>query len=309
MDLLPNNNREGFSPFGIFLLLLILLFLGSAIGSGLGFLLGMYMDYDLTESIASFNENSPARERNFIRVVNLFNQLFTFTVPALILGYIVRRSEWPRFFLLHRSPGPAVYGAGVFFIFGVFLLSLTGYWLNQQLPLPDWAGSMEEGAARLTRGLLVMDSAGEFLLTLLVVAVLPAIGEELVFRGALQRQFRLSTGNPLLAIWLSALIFSAFHLQFAGVLPRMLLGAGLGYLYYWTRSLWVPIVAHFLVNGMQIIVTFVQREEMAQPEELSFSPGATALGAGLVAVFSHYLYQHFQKNIKAAEKGASPEAS
>jgi len=306
MDILPTNDREGFSPFGSLLLLLLLLLLGSAIGNGLGALVGMFMDLAPLQVMESFDQHSPLRERQFVRWMVFFNQLFTFTVPALVLGIILQKRGWPRFFQLHTAPRAGIFLAGVLFLFGLFVLSLAAYWLNQQLPLPDWAGGMEQDAARLTQGLLVMNGFGEFLLTLLTVAILPAVGEELVFRGVLQRQIQLSTGSPLLAIWLAALLFSLVHFQFAGFLPRLLLGAGLGYLFYWTNSLWVPIVAHFFNNGFQIVGQYIRRSAMSESSGMEVNWGATAVAALLVAGLSYYLYRYFKHYVKPREE---PDAS
>ena len=299
MSLLPLQDSERFSPFGLLLLLLLFMLLGSVMASGLAYLLGMYMDLELMVVLKDFSMDSPARERTFIRLVNLFNQLLTFTVPALILGWLVSKRELLAFFQLQQAPKASIFGIGTLFIFGVFILSLATYWLNQQLPLPEWAGNMEEKAAEMTKGLLVMDHIGELLLTLLVVAVLPAVGEELVFRGILQRQFQLSTGKPILAIWLSALIFSLFHLQFAGFLPRLVLGAGLGYLFLWSNSLWVPIVAHFVINGMQIAGQYIWKSALAESSAPEINWGATAVAAVIVAGLAHYLRIYYQSHVKS----------
>jgi uncharacterized protein len=91
---------------------------------------------------------------------------------------------------------------------------------------------------------------------LIIIAVLPGIGEELIFRGILQKQVGLMLKNPIAAIWIAGFIFSAIHLQFEGFLPRMALGVVLGYLYHWTQNLWVPIIAHAFNNGIQVIVIY-----------------------------------------------------
>jgi membrane protease YdiL (CAAX protease family) len=163
---------------------------------------------------------------------------------------------------------------------------------------------MEGEAAEMIKGILVMNSMGEFLLTLFVVAVLPAVGEELVFRGVVQQQLERVTQNPVLAIWMAAFIFSAFHLQFAGFLPRMLLGAGLGYLFLWTRSLWVPIAAHFFINGMQIAGQYIQKNALAESTVEEVNWWATALSVLLIAGLSYYLYQHYLTKVKPTEAEA-----
>lgn len=139
---------------------------------------------------------------------------------------------------------------------------------NSKMELPDsmsgieeWMRQTEKQAARLTDYMTFFDSQGQFLVAILVIAILPAIGEEFVFRGFIQTELTAGTGNPHVAIWLSAAIFSAIHLQFFGFIPRMLLGALFGYLYYWSGNLTYPIIAHFMNNASQLfLIYFVQHE-------------------------------------------------
>ena len=107
-----------------------------------------------------------------------------------------------------------------------------------------------------------MEGIKEFLVALTVAAIAPAVGEELLFRGLLQPQLQKLTNNPHWGIWLCAILFSAIHLQFVGFLPRMLLGALLGYLLWWSGSLWLPILIHFLFNGIQILGAYLYPEAM-----------------------------------------------
>jgi hypothetical protein len=98
---------------------------------------------------------------------------------------------------------------------------------------------------------------GSFLFNMVMIAILPAIGEEIMFRGLIQRLLKEWLGNIHIAIFISALLFSAMHMQFYGFLPRMVLGMVFGYLFLWTGSLWIPIFAHFIQNGMVVVVTYL----------------------------------------------------
>lgn len=135
---------------------------------------------------------------------------------------------------------------------------------NSTLSMPEflkgfesWAREKEDMAAELTSLLTTFDSFGQFALAFVVIAVLPGIGEELVFRGMLQPQLQRATGNIHAAIWISAIVFSAFHLQFFGFVPRVLLGVLFGYLYYWSGNIVVPMVAHFINNGFSVIMIYL----------------------------------------------------
>jgi membrane protease YdiL (CAAX protease family) len=115
----------------------------------------------------------------------------------------------------------------------------------------------EEEAAKLTETFLKMPTIGSFLFNIFMIALLPAIGEEFMFRGLLQRLLKEWLGNIHLAIFISAFLFSALHMQFYGFFPRMLLGIMFGYLFYWSGSLWVPICAHFINNGSAVIFSYL----------------------------------------------------
>jgi membrane protease YdiL (CAAX protease family) len=131
--------------------------------------------------------------------------------------------------------------------------------VNQQMKLPnflkgleEWMRRSEDSLMETTMLLLKMNSIWELLLNIFLVAFVAAVSEELMFRGALQRIFSRIFNNPHIAIWFSAFVFSAIHMQFYGFLPRFLLGAGFGYLCLWSGSLWYSILAHFLNNAFAV---------------------------------------------------------
>ncbi|MFZ5973425.1 MAG: CPBP family intramembrane glutamic endopeptidase [Bacteroidota bacterium] len=141
---------------------------------------------------------------------------------------------------------------------------------NAKLNLPDfmagfesWAREKEDIAMALTQYLTQFDSFGQFVLGFVVIAILPAIGEELVFRGMLQPELHRATGSIHAAIWISAALFSALHMQFFGFVPRMLLGALFGYLYYWSGNLLIPVVAHFVNNGFSVLMIYLNKTDIA----------------------------------------------
>lgn len=114
----------------------------------------------------------------------------------------------------------------------------------------------EEAAAQLTGAFLQADSLSVLVINLIIVALLPAIGEELFFRGALQNFVRLTFKNKHIAVWLVAMLFSAAHGQFYGFIPRLLLGAVLGYAYLYTGNLWLTVIMHFVNNAFAVICAY-----------------------------------------------------
>lgn len=126
--------------------------------------------------------------------------------------------------------------------------------------------SQEEAAAALTERFLQADNIGGLLLNIGLMALLPALSEELSFRGTLQQIIskdqngKEQSTKVHLAIWITAFIFSAIHMQFYGFVPRMLLGAMFGYVFVWSGSLWVPITMHFVNNGLAVLVYYLMGE-------------------------------------------------
>jgi uncharacterized protein len=157
-----------------------------------------------------------------------------------------------------------------------------------------WARERETLAEELTRFFTAFDSFGDFLLGVVVIALLPAIGEELVFRGMLQPELFRATGNYHTAIWISAIIFSAFHMQFFGFVPRMLLGALFGYLYMWSGNLLIPMIAHFVNNGFSLLMMYLYQKGTI-PIDLDAPEAAPwPMVVGFTAVFIALMY-YFKK--------------
>lgn len=175
----------------------------------------------------------------------------------------------------------------------MFVMSPIIEW-NIGLDLPDgafedWAQSKEEGLKVLTEYLVAFDGFYEFSLALIVMAVLPALGEEVLFRGLLQNFIRKTTSNAHLGIWISATLFSAIHLQFYGFFPRMILGALFGYLYVWSGRLSTAIWAHFFHNGLALTFAYLAGMSASDLEDMERSAPIYLiigfLGIGVWAAF------------------------
>ena len=163
------------------------------------------------------------------------------------------------------NKGLSVQQSLIAFLFAVAalpMISMLADW-NNGIELPSFLVSveemmrqMEEQAKVLTERFLQTSSVGMMVANLFVMALLPAVCEEMMFRGWLQRVLGKSV-NYHTAIWVSAFVFSAIHFQFYGFIPRMLIGAALGYLYHYTGSLWASILAHFVNNAAAVVIAFL----------------------------------------------------
>jgi len=266
----------------IVIVLLIVLF--SLIGTALNFAYAYVNDVDLTNISAVFTERSEKVGRQFFRITAAIHQIFTFILPCFLFWFIVKRNKVTDYFHIQRSPLlKALIFSLLLLIVSLPLVGLSA-WLNQLLPLPNWATNIEVDAAEMISAVLSVNSPIEWLLNLLVIAAIPAVGEELFFRGIVQTKLIDYFKNPHLAIWLGAFFFSAFHLQFEGLFPRILLGALLGYLYYWSINLWIPIILHFFNNAILVSAPYFGASEAIISPEQSMSTGMIFAAAGALFV-------------------------
>jgi membrane protease YdiL (CAAX protease family) len=122
-----------------------------------------------------------------------------------------------------------------------------------------WARASEDRAAVLTKFLTKFNSPARFWVGVLVIALVPAVSEELVFRGVIQKNL-VRWFSPHVGVWLGAAIFSAIHFQFFGFVPRFVLGLVLGYLYLWSGNILVSMAAHFTQNAFQLIILYLSQQ-------------------------------------------------
>ena len=211
------------------------------------------------------------------KLAQAFSSIITFGLPAFLYARMTFRSQ-P---LEHLGLKPA--GKSIFYILGIavllFAFPLEGWlgMLNKQIPLPEWMIRMEKETDSQIVAFLKVSSPVDVVVNLIIVALLPAIFEELCFRGALQRILINIFKNPWGGIIVTAILFSAFHMEFQGFIPRMVLGILLGAAYWYSGSLWTAILAHFFFNGIQVLVASYN------PKMMTENPSVPAY-AGLISL-------------------------
>ena len=176
---------------------------------------------------------------------------------------------------------------------------------NANLNLPEglsgfenWARSFEDRAQEMTQFLTQFDSTTEFIIGMIVIAILPAIGEEFVFRGLVQTHLHIITKNIHISIWIAAIIFSFFHMQFYGFVPRVLLGGLFGYLYAWSGNLLYPVLAHFVNNGFTLFMMYLYNKgnvdfDIESTESVPIS--TVLISAGITGVLLYIFKTYFRK--------------
>jgi membrane protease YdiL (CAAX protease family) len=182
--------------------------------------------------------------------------------------------------------------------------------LNSYFSLPaglafveDWMKSKEALGTQVTEAFLSTTTTGGLLVNVFMIAILPAIAEEVLFRGVLARLFKDWTKNVHLAVFLSSFIFAAIHLQFYGFLPRFLLGMGLGYLFFWSGSLWLPMAAHFTNNFLSVIIEFLFRKGVihTNAENFGMDNAAWLTVISIIGVTAMLYYIHILTKIRNIE--------
>ena len=215
-----------------------------------------------------------------LKVIQTGSTIGTFIVPAWVLAYLFHGDPKEYLQLRKLAPATSLLWVGLGMLTAVPLINLLGD-LNSKMHLPSflapveqWMRDSEDKAAVLTEAFLDMPDPGALLFNLFMIALLPAIGEEWLFRGVVQRLFSEWSGKKQVGIWAAALLFSAMHLQFYGFVPRLLLGALLGYLLLWSGSIWLPMLAHFLNNAAAVIAAYLYQHQLisANPDTLGLGP-------------------------------------
>jgi len=238
------------------------LFSHSGVGSKIIQLVGISLFLMLFFSLVSiWITNGDLTNIGSLKLAQFLQSLGLFVLPPFILAYLW--SENPLGYLrINRNPSADnIVLAIVIMLSAIPAINLLAE-LNHAIPFPEslsWLEThltdLEKRAEDLTLRMLNVDSLTGLLVNLGLIAVVPAIGEELFFRGIIQRVLQ-DKFKAHAAVWITAIIFSAIHFQFFGFIPRMLMGALLGYLFLWTGNIWVPVAAHFTNNAAAVIYYF-----------------------------------------------------
>ena len=200
-----------------------------------------------------------------LKILTAIQHILLFILPPFVGAYLY--SSNTKSYLFLNKPKTIFIGLTILVIvLALPLINFTGV-LNAKLSLPESLSGlekimkdMEASAKVLTEKILKVNSIGGLFINIIVIALLPAIGEELIFRGILLRLFKEWFNNMHVAIIISAFLFSFIHFQFYGFIPRMLLGIVFGYLLYWSGSILMPMLAHFINNAFAVTAFYFMKD-------------------------------------------------
>lgn len=240
-----------------------------------------------------------------VKVMQLIQSFGLFVIPPFVMASLWSNNAFEFLRLKSTLRWTTVLYVVAFMLVAIPFINMLS-WLNQQIILPEALSEIEKmmqssevQIAEITEKMLNVSTLGALLFNVFLVAVLPALGEELFFRGTIQRLLSDWKG-ALFAIWITAFVFSAIHMQFYGFLPRMLLGAFLGYLLLWSGSLWLPIIAHFVNNSVAVVFYYLKFNGVKVIDVETIGTDDTlwlGIVSGIVCVFLGFL---IRKNTRKA---------
>ncbi len=290
-------------PFTQMMMLVLLIIATAFLTFFVGILLAIpFFGRDIYVLIAHASEMNTAQDLALLKYFQVVSQLGIFIIPAFVFAALMSRRIW-HYLQMNSLPDSRQVVAVLFLVFAI----LPGInWLmeiNAALSLPSWLQGVEswmraseDEAARLTEAFLATTTPGGLVVNLFIVALMAAVGEELLFRGILQKLFTSWFGNVHLGVLVTSILFSMFHLQFFGFLPRLLLGILFGYMLVWSGSLWLPILAHFINNASAVLVYYFYNrgaidtpaEDFGTIQNLPLLMLSLLASAGLMFIIYHY---------------------
>ena len=229
--------------------------------------------------------------------------IIMFMGVSLLISYAVLKFDVKAF--VPKVPWIAIGYTVVITVCFMVVNSAIGEW-NMNLDFGDsdfaqWARKSEDQLKAVTEHLTNFTSTTHFLIAFFVIAVIPAVGEELLFRGLIQNLLARLFVNYHAAIWITGFIFAAIHMQFFGLIPRMLLGVLFGYLYHWTGKLSIAMLAHLVNNGLAIVAFYVVQSTMPDVTSEQMEQSAPWLAVLVFGLGGSYLLVQFYQRFRANE--------
>ena len=285
------------TSYSTLLYLLLVVILGGLISS---FLVGAVI-CQLVYGISFFSSSnqvfdpSNSQMMDAMKTMQLFNAIGTFVVPPLVFLHL-RGQSFSNYLKLEKSLSGII--VAKVFVLAIAMIPLANYLgsINEAIPFPEFLNFLkvaEEQTLLLTQQFLIMDSIWDLGIMILIMGVVAAVGEELLFRGILQNLFQNWSKSKHLAAWLTALLFSVIHMQYHAVLPRFFLGAFIGYVYLYSGNLRSAIYLHFFYNTSLVVLAFLIQHEYVSSSLESFGTASISIAISAVILLFSISYKWF----------------
>ena len=273
----------------VFLILLLFLLLGMLLTGLFTQLLANVFGWSDEVLAGNVTADSPVEDIWKVRFLAGLNQLLVIMMPALLTLFSLRKQIFKSVGMQEAPGWNNVLWACAFMIISTPLVLYIFEW-NKMIPMPDTMKALADQANETIKAIMNMPTANELIVNLLLIAVIPAFGEELLFRGVIQRQL-MRRWSPWLAIVVTGALFSLFHFQMDGFVPRWMLGIVLGWLYWQTGNFWVVVAAHFFNNGIQVVAQYFYAKQLTNidlEQDVHIPFYAALISAALVLLAVRY---------------------
>ena len=303
-DYTPQTTR--LHPTLQFLILVIgtfaLIFIGFAIAAGI---IAVVYDAKTLTDVVSFNTGNKHALAGLWILQIVSTTIPLFVAPVLFARFVANETQAYLKPTFKFSPVYLVLVFAIMLFCSPLMELLTN--INQKLTLPaslkgleDAMRAMEQSAQKATEAMLKMNTVWDMLFAVFVVGLLTGIAEEFLFRGVIQTIFTRWTKNTHAAVWITAILFSAFHMEFFTFLPRVLLGVFFGYFVAWSGSIWPAVWGHFLNNASAVVITYLyqQKHSGLNPDDQHvFNYWIDTLSL-IIVLFLLYIYKNIAQQKK-----------
>lgn len=255
---------------------------------------------NIIKNIDSLDYNSI----NTLKFMQFIQVIFSFILPAQIFAKYESQNQLSDYFEMNTVAWKHVFIA-ILLVFSVSPLVSYIAELNSQIQFPAFLSGLEnyfkvqqEQTEKLTEIFLRDNTGADLMINIFIVGILAAFAEELFFRGVLQKILIEKIKNVHLAVFICSVLFSALHQEFYTLIPRVLLGMLLGYAYVFSKSIWIPILIHFINNASAVVLDSLYKQGYTSfnPNENEYF-GAIGLIISLIVSISLFWYWNKVKEL------------
>lgn len=247
------NAKDGFTQFLIWFGIFFLCFIAGQLLSGM--VLYLFYGMDISDMSTLLKKH---HDLNGFRIAQMISTIGSFLAPAIIFSRL-KMKDWKHYNWADQSFNVLFFILIPLLVISFYPLINVSFYINKYLGISNWFKDFQGDYKDIVTALTAGTTPQILIMNLLTVAIIPAICEEWLFRGTLQRFFSQYL-NIHVAVFLASVIFSLIHFEFSGFLPRIFLGMLLGYIFYYSGSLWASIFAHMLNNGAQVVAIYLSNK-------------------------------------------------
>jgi len=291
--LLPLKSHR---PFIQLLVALLVILVISSLVLLLSMLTGRIIFGPSVSEIDLSSEMLAPSQSSYLKFIQTMSQVSIFLLPGLVISWFMT-GNIKGWLGLNKTVHPVMIAMVILLALACIpLTSLTGL-INSEMEFPGWLHfvekwmqAKEEEAQLLTSHLVYASGTWGMLLNLFILAIVPAAGEEILFRGVIQQMMQKWLNSGIIAVVLTAVLFSTLHFQFYGFLPRMILGIVFGLLFLWSKSLWLPFIAHMVNNSIPVVLSYFSGWDNINENAVDYIPAGFAPIIVMIVLPSALLY-------------------